>query len=224
MMKANLTAPVSTAGKLTVLKGRWLQLPERFRKLAKLKAVALATCFAVAFVAGTMGTNRGYERIAFAVPAQSDAQPWRAEVDQFATKVSRAFGVREGTAQEFSGWILEASERHDFRPELIASLVLTESSFRKGVRSSVGAIGPAQVRPEYWRRFCGNPDLSDPAENIYCGAQVLAHYRDSCGGEDCALKAYNVGPKSRRVSAAERYLSKIGQHVSLLEATRVEAL
>ncbi len=219
MMKAKLTALKPTA-----LKRRWLRLPEGIRKLAKLKAVAIATCFGVALVVGTMGTDRGYERIAFAVPAQSDAQPWRAEVDQFATKVSRAFGVRAGTAQEFSGWILEASERHDFRPELIASLVLTESSFRKGVRSSVGAVGPAQVRPEYWRRFCGNPDLWDPAENIYCGVQVLAHYRDSCGGEDCALKAYNVGPKSRRISAAERYLSKIDARLSQLEATQVEAL
>lgn len=209
---------------LKALSNRWLQLPSGVRWLAKLKVIALAVCFGLSVVVGTMSTDRGYETYAFAVPAQAHAQPWRAEVDHFATKVNKAFGVGAGTAQEFSGWILEASERHDFRPELIASLVLTESSFRKGVRSHVGAIGPAQVRPEYWRRFCGNPDLLDPAENIYCGIQVLAHYRDRCGGEDCALKAYNVGPKSRRVSAAERYLSKIGHHVSVLEATQVESL
>lgn len=208
----------------TTLRQRWRQLPGGVRLLALLKGIAVAGCFGLALVLGTMSTDRGYARYAFAVPAQTQVQPWRAEVDQFASKVSRAFGVQAGTAQEFSGWILEASERHDFSPELIASLVLTESSFRKGVRSSVGAIGPAQVRPEYWGRFCGNPDLSDPAENIYCGVQVLAHYRERCGGEACALKAYNVGPKSRRISAAERYLSKIGHHVSVLEATAVEAL
>lgn len=206
------------------LRARWSALPRGARWLARAKGFAVLACFGVAVVVGTMAPNRGYEQVAFALPAESEAQPWRAEVDHFASKVSKAFGVRVGTAKEFSGWILEASERHDFSPELIASLVLTESSFRKGVRSSVGAIGPAQVRPEFWRRFCGNPDLSDPAENIYCGVQVLAHYRDSCGGEDCALKAYNVGPKSRRVSAAERYLSKIGRGVSILEATQVEAL
>ena len=209
---------------MTAALQHWQRVPAGARLLAAVKLFAITVCLCLSTVLGTMHTDRGYARYAFAVPAQSTVQPWRAEVDQFAAKVSRAFGVHAGTAQEFSGWILEASERHDFSPELIASLVLTESSFRKGVRSSVGAIGPAQVRPEYWGRFCGNPDLSDPAENIYCGVQVLAHYRDTCGGEACALKAYNVGPKSRRISAAERYLSKIGHHVSVLEATAVEAL
>ena len=39
---------------------------------------------------------------------------------------------------------------------LLASLVLIESSFRKDAVSHVGAIGPAQVRPEMWSSFCGS--------------------------------------------------------------------
>ncbi len=160
-----------------------------------------------------------YELHALALPAKPASNPtWGVEVDAFASKVTRAFGVRATTAQEFSGWILEASERHEFAPELIASLVLTESSFRKSVRSHVGALGPAQVRPEMWGRFCGASDLTDPAENIYCGAQVLAHLREQCGGNTCALKAYNIGQYSKRHEAGNRYVAKIDEHRDRLEA------
>lgn len=160
-----------------------------------------------------------YELVAFAIPAKPvNQRPWGVEVNQFASKVTRAFGVRATTAHEFSGWILEASERHDFEPELIASLVLTESSFRKEVRSHVGALGPAQVRPEMWGSFCGASDLSDPAENIYCGAQILAHLRDICGDNTCALKAYNVGRYSKHHEAANRYIAKIDKHLHSIES------
>ena len=112
---------------------------------------------------------------------------------------------------EFSPWILEAAKRQQLEPELLAGLVITESSFRKNVTSSVGAIGPAQVRPELWSQFCGTGELSDPAENIYCGAQILAYYKDRCGAEDCALQAYNIGPYSRKVKAGQRYVTKVGR-------------
>lgn len=96
--------------------------------------------------------DAAYRTFAFAVPAPENSYvTWNSEVSEFGTKVSQAFGVRPSTATEFAGWILEASTRQELEPELLASLVLTESSFRKNVRSHVGAIGPAQVRPEYWR-------------------------------------------------------------------------
>ena len=79
--------------------------------------------------------------------------PWNVERDQFAGKLHRGFGIRYETAVEFAGWILEAAKRQRLSPELVASLVLTESSFRKYVTSSVGAIGPAQIRIEFWQHF-----------------------------------------------------------------------
>ena len=87
----------------------------------------------------------------------------------------------------------------------------TESSFRKNVTSPVGAIGPAQVRPDYWSQFCGTADLRDPEENIYCGAQILAHYVERCGDEACALSAYNIGPYGAKQQAAQRYVAKVAQ-------------
>jgi len=137
---------------------------------------------------------------------------WDERVAAFGDKLGQVFGLNSGRATEFAGWILEAADRQQIEPELIASLVFVESSFRKQVRSYVGAIGPAQVRPRYWARFCGDDDLTDPRLNIHCGAQVLAHLKELCGGGECALAAYNVGMNSLRKQAAHRYVSKVDYH------------
>lgn len=191
----------------------WRTVPKGVRVLVRLQLAVVAALFSVAVVISEMGVDPGMETIAFALPAtQSQSMSWQTEVDAFGHKVSQAFGVHRQTATEFAGWILEASERQDLDPELLASLVLTESSFRKNAVSHVGAIGPAQVRPEYWSGFCGSSNLHEPAENIYCGAQVLSHLQERCGDEDCAVKAYNVGIHSAKHDAAARYASKIDRY------------
>ena len=160
------------------------------------------------------------ERSAFAVPASVRAQfPWRVEVERFAARLEDAFKISEPVATQFAPWILEASRRHTIRPELLASVIFTESSFRTDVVSSTGAVGPAQVQP-FWRGFCGATSLEDPAENIYCGAQILAYLRDICGNDRCALEAYNVGLRNHRESTEEfaqagrRYVSKVERHLA----------
>lgn len=158
---------------------------------------------------------------ALALPAAHPPSiSWDAERVAFAEKKRMAFGLRTTVAQEFAGWILEAAERQGLEPELLASVVLAESSFRKDVRSSVGAFGPAQVRIDYWRSFCGD-DLRDPAENIYCGAQILATFQDTCGDIECALRYYNLGPRnanrSRWLRAGSRYVAKIDDGLAQLQ-------
>lgn len=197
---------------------RWRAVPGNLRLFASLHALVIGLLAATSVVVAFNGTDRGFERIAFALPAvEHTSVPWHSEVDAFGHKVSQAFGVRRHTATEFAGWILEASERQGIEPELLASLVLTESSFRKDAVSHVGAIGPAQVRPDYWSGFCGSDDLLDPAENIYCGAQVLSHLMDRCGDDTgCALTAYNIGPYGDEKQAGRRYVSKIGYYTEAL--------
>lgn len=176
---------------------------------------ALSATFVVA-------TDEERRRIALAVPESAAKPTWDEERRAFATRLSRGYGLKESLADEFAGWILEAATRQSLEPELLASLVMTESSFRKHARSSVGAVGPAQVRPELWQSFCpGN--LGDPEQNLYCGAQILAHYLDVCahiGGageaEVCALRAYNIGygnlDNPYFTDAARRYTSKIDRY------------
>jgi soluble lytic murein transglycosylase-like protein len=164
----------------------------------------------VPVMVGKATVDTQLERVAFAIPAVPDPnEPWRSTVDAFAHKVSRAFGVRRSEASEFAGWILEASERQHLDPELLASLVHTESTFRKHARGVRGAVGPAQVKPTLWSQFCGTSNLLDPAENIYCGAQVLSHLRDECGDELCALRAYNAGLAGKHRHAARQYVAKV---------------
>ena len=163
------------------------------------------------------------------VPAASAAKAhWDEERGAFADKLMRGYRLRRATADEFAGWILEASARQDLAPELIASLVVTESSFRKYVRSSTGASGPAQVRADLWSTFCGGY-LDDPEQNLYCGAQILAHYWGVCGidtassldARACALRSYNVGYGNRHntyfLAAAARYEAKIDRFRRQLE-------
>ena len=142
------------------------------------------------------------------------SQTWEQRQAAFGWRAHEALGIPLDRAVEFAGWILEAADRQRLAPELIASLVFTESSFRKQVRSPAGAIGPAQVKPRYWARFCGVRDLRDPEQNIYCGAQVLAHLEERCGGLECALASYNVGFNAWQRQDGLRYVSRIERHRS----------
>lgn len=160
--------------------------------------------------------HQGYDTVSFAKPALP-SMPWEERVAAFGRRLGAAFDLRPEAANEFAGWILEAADRQRLEPELIASLVRAESTFRKEARSHVGAIGPTQVQPRFWNEFCGGDDLTDPAYNIHCGAQVLAHLKEMCGGGKCALVAYNVGRNSERKHAARRFVSKIGYHLGQLK-------
>ena len=136
----------------------------------------------------------------------------------FSRKLVGAFGTKPKVAREFSDWVLEASMRHRLEPELIASLISVESSFRKSVESHRGAVGPTQVKPKFWQDFCGDNDLYDPEQNVYCGAMILSYLMDRCKGDfNCALSAYNVGFYGDRWQAGKRYIAKIDRNVVRLQ-------
>ena len=209
---------VATSHKLKLLAASPARKAVAYASLA-VGALTL-TLMSISFAVSNVVAHQGFERIAFATPAHSARLIRQAEVANFGTRVSDAFGIRHSVATEFADWILEASERQHLPPELLASLVVTESSFRKSVRSHVGAVGPAQVRPDYWGNFCGDAELTDPEQNVYCGAQVLSHLLERCEGDTaCALAAYNIGPYGSRDSAAKRYVNKIDRYLSTLDAS-----
>ena len=190
--------------------------------------LALVLCASALSVA-TRGDAESRHRAPLAIPAVAGAKAhWDEERGAFAAKLVRGYRLRHEVADEFAGWILEASVRQGLAPELIASLVVAESSFRKHVRSAMGATGPAQVRADLWSGFCGG-FLEDPEQNLYCGAQILAHYQGICGNEAandqeagaCALRSYNVGYGNRQntyfLAAAARYEAKIDRYLRLLQ-------
>lgn len=75
----------------------------------------------------------------------------------------------------------------------MVGLVRAESNFRNDVTSPVGARGLAQVMPATARaRKCG--DLTDPYQNLICGAKVLAAFLKYYGSDlYLGLSGYNAG-------------------------------
>ncbi|MDE0193528.1 MAG: lytic transglycosylase domain-containing protein [Gammaproteobacteria bacterium] len=187
----------------------------------------LAAVFAFA-AAGTAPRADQERRILLTVALpQTTARPtWAEERAVFAAHLERAFRLKPSIADEFGGWILEASTRQTLPPELLASLIMTESSFRKEVGSAMGAVGPGQVRPDLWGAWCG-VNLADPEENVDCAARILAHYVELCAQNStdaaaCALRSYNVGYRNRNnryyFAAADRYLAKIERYLDDLRS------
>ncbi len=195
-----------------------------FRLLARVPVIfavqALGLGIAVAAVVALDAAPASVDRVTLAaaplgIEQQQVLPSWDAEVAAFAQRLADAFELEPARAHQFSGWILEAAARQSLPPELVASLIAIESEFRLDARSAFGAIGPAQVVPRYWTGFCGGADLQLPEENVYCGAQILAHYMERCGNFTCALEMYNVGPKNARkaayAGARERYIAKVNR-------------
>lgn len=189
---------------------------------------ALVVLAALAVSPSMFARDEGRTEISIDIPdAAYDRPTWPEERATFGARLAAGYELEDGVAVEFAGWILEAATRQGLAPELLASLVMTESSFRKDVRSSVGAVGPTQVQPLLWDEFC-SVDLKNPEENLYCGAQILAYYRERCAttattvedAQSCALRAYNVGYRNRDnvyfLPAANRYVAKINRHLAPL--------
>ncbi|MDA1076516.1 MAG: lytic transglycosylase domain-containing protein [Proteobacteria bacterium] len=202
--------------KLKSLKDLWNHLPQTARRVVTVHLALLPLFAVIALSVANVTSHQGFERIRFATPALQTLDPWHHKVEAYGQRLNGAFGIGREVAVEFADWILEASARQNLEPDLISSLIFTESTFRKYVRSYAGAVGPAQVRPDMWGKFCGHNDLTDPKQNVLCGSQILAHLRDVCGDDECALQAYNIGLNGDRIGAAQRYVSKVDTHLAIL--------
>lgn len=158
-------------------------------------------------------------RIEFALSSERDIRRALdiAGQDGLAADIERAFGVPGGRLERLMGPLHASARTAGVPVELYAALVMTESSFRAEARSHAGAIGPAQVMPRWWARgLCSDMDLHAPADNLHCGARVLAQYHHECDADwACALWRYNVGPgalardEPGARDAARRYEAKV---------------
>ena len=79
---------------LFAARARWQAVPRNLRFVAASHLALIGLLAATALVVSFNGTNKGYERIAFALPAVEHTNiPWHSEVDAFGHKVSQAFAV-----------------------------------------------------------------------------------------------------------------------------------
>ena len=107
------------------------------------------------------------------------------------------------TVCKYENVIIQEANKNNIEPELLASLIYVESSFRTRVVSSANACGLTQVVPrwtgglETGRRKYTCSELKNPKTSIKVGAQILGyvikHY--TSGNVPKALCMYNAGTK-----------------------------
>ncbi|NIM98957.1 MAG: transglycosylase SLT domain-containing protein [candidate division Zixibacteria bacterium] len=132
-------------------------------------------------------------------------------------------GFDQGEVAQLTQVIYEESKRYGYDPLLILAVILTESSFRKGQVSSMGAQGLMQVKPsvgyELTRRrgiqWKGELSLFEPAFNVQLGTlylfELILKFRDV----KKAIIAYNVGENALKLRLKQGgklpsfYLSKV---------------
>jgi len=99
-------------------------------------------------------------------------------------------------------------------PNLVLSIMATESDFNPNAVSNVGAMGLMQVMP-HWKKVLNLQELTDPEVSIHAGIQILSFYLQMYRDMELALTAYNRGPGPvdfalvKGTSSANGYATKI---------------
>lgn len=132
-------------------------------------------------------------------------------------------GFEDREVGQLANTIYDESKKYGYDPRLIMAVILTESSFRKGQVSHVGAQGLMQIKTRTgndvatrrgldWR---GDRPLFDPAFNVKVGSLYLFELILKFGDVKKALIAYNLGETELRhrlitgQKIPSRYLRKV---------------
>ncbi len=140
-----------------------------------------------------------YIRRAVAAPAPGASSSSAADGTETAEELAAAYrGKGYRVTDALAGQIVEAASEHGIAPDVAFGLVATESGFRRTARSSVGAIGLAQLMPATARWLepgTTRSDLEDPETNLRLGFRYLKDMIEKYDGDTAlALTAYNRGP------------------------------
>jgi soluble lytic murein transglycosylase len=102
---------------------------------------------------------------------------------------------------EYEHIIRSHARNYRLEPELIAAVIYQESKFNPRARSSSGAVGLMQLRPDTAHGIAARTggaafrteDLLDPEINVRYGSWYLDHLRDRYGDTRLVLAAYHAG-------------------------------
>jgi hypothetical protein len=95
--------------------------------------------------------------------------------------------------ERYEPLVIEHSNRHALRPELVRAVIQVESGYNPRALSPKGAMGLMQLMPET-ARVLGVQRPYDPAQNIAGGTRYLRLLLDKYNGDELlALAAYNAG-------------------------------
>ena len=123
-------------------------------------------------------------------PQQRPRDVFHEEMARINTVIKRDFFA---SAVPFGTLIHDKAEKYDLDPALVAAVVETESRFRAGARSQVGARGLMQLMPRTGR-WMGADNLYDPEQNVEAGAKYLQYLTKRFNGDQKKIiAAYNAG-------------------------------
>ncbi len=140
-------------------------------------------------------------------------------------------GFTEEEAIRLSDVIFDESKKYNYDPLFVMAIILTESSFRKGQTSSMGARGLMQLIPyvgqDVAKRtgldWAGTESLFQPETNIKLGTLHLFEQVLEFGDIEKAIVSYNVGETRLRglirqgKQIPESYLNKVLGHYQELK-------
>ncbi|MEE8577466.1 MAG: lytic transglycosylase domain-containing protein [candidate division Zixibacteria bacterium] len=142
-------------------------------------------------------------------------------------------GFTEDEIHTLADVIYNESQKYSYDPMFVLAIILTESSFRKGQRSPVGARGLMQVMPFVGKDVAtragmdwdGAETLYEPESNIRVGSQHLFEQILKFGDVKSAIVAYNIGETrlrsmmKRNRPLPKRYLNKVMETYQKLKET-----
>lgn len=105
--------------------------------------------------------------------------------------------------QNYERTIQEAAAKQGLDPELLAGVLSTESNFDPTAKSAAGAVGIAQLMPQYFPKAGRNPhnDINDAAEHL---RGLIDDFKqegnDDAASQYLALQSYNAGQSRVRKS------------------------
>lgn len=140
-------------------------------------------------------------------------------------------GFSDEEVIELTDVIYRESKRYHYDPMFVMAIILTESSFRKGQTSSVGARGLMQVVPYVGENLAsrtglewsGSETLFEPEANIKLGTFHLFEQILEFGDVEKAIVAYNVGETRLRGLIRQNrelprsYLTKVVENYKMLK-------
>lgn len=119
--------------------------------------------------------------------------------------------LRNQVDPEIAKHIVFESARQSYNPLFVASVVHSESTFKSGAVSPVGAVGLMQIMPDTGKHISkirgqewhGQSKLKDPRYNIELGITYLKYLEGVFNGnKKFALIAYNWGPNNLKLALA----------------------
>lgn len=142
-------------------------------------------------------------------------------------------GFTDDEVARLSKVIYNESKRYGYDPMFIMAIILTESSFKKGQKSSVGARGLMQVVPFVGKDLAarsgveweGSKTLFEPEINIKLGTFHFFEQILKFGDIKKALVSYNVGEARLRglirgnKPIPNNYLNKVLEKYKMLKET-----